>query len=68
MAMSEETPAEIDELKQYHTYKSQKCFVGYSQGAPWSDDILNTCEEVLPHFGLEPWVATNYFDPQNSRP
>src|SRR5947199_193398 len=55
MTMSKETSAEINKLKQ--------CFIGYSHGASWSEDILTTCKEVLPRFALEPWDDSNYLDP-----
>ncbi len=41
----------------------QYCFVGHSNEAPWRADILSTCAEVLPKFGLEPWYAADHYEP-----
>ena len=48
---------------EYKTYNRQKCFVGHSHDAKWSEDILAACADVLPKFGLEPWYAADHFDP-----
>jgi len=52
-------------IPQYQTYKRQKCFIAYTEQAPWSDDLLSACQEVLsrPEFNLEPDYARRHFDP-----
>jgi hypothetical protein len=49
----------------YQSYIRQKCFIGYSEGAPWAEDLLAACEAVLrrPEFDLEPDNARKHFDP-----
>jgi CheY-like chemotaxis protein len=51
---------------QYQTYEQQKCFIAYTELAPWSADLLSACEEVLlrPEFNLEPDTARKHFDPE----
>ncbi|HEU5376911.1 MAG TPA: thioredoxin domain-containing protein [Ktedonobacteraceae bacterium] len=44
-----------------HTHR--KCFIGHPHDAWWSTDIAAVCHDVLPHFDLEPWYATEHFDP-----
>ena len=48
---------------QYQTYSRQKCFVAYSEQAPWSVDLLSACEEVLsqPEYNLEADYARKHF-------
>ncbi len=45
--------------------KRQKCFIGYTESAPWSDDLISVCNEILtlPKFNLEPDYASKHFDP-----
>lgn len=49
---------------QYRSYNRQKCFVACSQLAPWTEDLLGACKEVLtrPEFNLEPDYAGKGFD------
>jgi nucleoside 2-deoxyribosyltransferase len=62
--MGEETSSRTGGLSpQYRSYERQKCFVAHSHEARWRDDILSTCNQVLPEFGLEPWYAADHFDP-----
>ena len=49
--------------QQYHTYDCQKCFVGHSIDARWREDLVDTCNQVLPEFDLAPWYAADHFDP-----
>lgn len=46
----------------FKTYERQACFVGHSHEAPWREDILSACAEVLPRFGLEPWCAADHLE------
>jgi hypothetical protein len=48
----------------HQTYHRQKCFLGYSEQAEWTPDLLGACEEVLrrPEFDLEPDCAVWNFD------
>jgi RNA polymerase sigma factor (sigma-70 family) len=48
----------------YQSYRRQKCFLGYSEQAEWTPDLLGACEEVLrrPEFDLEPDCAVWNFD------
>ncbi len=50
---------------QYKHYKRQKCFIAYSERAPWTPDLLSACSEVLgrPKFDLEPDSARKHFKP-----
>jgi serine/threonine protein kinase len=65
--MGEETSSKTGGLSpQYRSYERQKCFVAHSHEARWRDDILSTCDQVLPEFGLEPWYAADHFDPIRS--
>jgi DNA-binding response OmpR family regulator len=52
-------------VPQYRSYTRQKCFIAYSEGAPWAEDLLAACQEVLsrPEFDLEPDHARRHFDP-----
>lgn len=64
--MSGEQPFEAGGLSaRYKTYKRQKCFVAYTEQAPWSVDLLSACQEVLyqPEFDLELDHARKHFDP-----
>src|SRR5205809_1239048 len=45
----------------YETYRRQKCFVGYSERAEWTPDLLAACQEVLAEHGLELDCATRNF-------
>ena len=47
----------------YQTYTRQKCFLAYSEQAPWSVDLLATCEAVLsqPAYNLEVDYARKHF-------
>jgi transcription antitermination factor NusG len=46
----------------YQTYARQKCFIGYSEQAPWAVDLLSACEEVLSHlYNLEIDYARKHF-------
>ena len=47
----------------YETYSTQKCFIGHSLGAEWSEDVQSACEEVLPKFNLKPGYAAENFTP-----
>lgn len=47
----------------YESYSFQKCFIGHSLGAEWSEDVQSACEEVLPKFNLEPWYAAENYTP-----
>ena len=51
---------------QFNTYDRQKCFIAYTHRAPWSEDILAACVDVLPRFGLEAWYADDQFEPSRS--
>jgi len=48
---------------QYQTYACQKCFIAYSEQAPWSVDLLSACEEVLSQleYNLEADYARKHF-------
>ncbi|MBE9138024.1 hypothetical protein IQ254_12630 [Nodosilinea sp. LEGE 07088] len=48
---------------EYTNYSYQKCFVAYSLGAEWSEDLKSACATTLPKFSLEPWYAAEHFDP-----
>lgn len=64
--MQEETPLDTGGLSSlYQHYERQKCFIGLSHGARWREEIVSTCDEVLPSpgFDLEPWYADHYYDP-----
>jgi len=66
MAMnSEESQGTSKLIPLYPTYERQKCFIAYTEQAPWSDDLLSACQEVLsrPEFNLEPDYARKHFDP-----
>jgi|GEM_PF-4251096 len=47
----------------YQTYTRQKCFLAYSEQAPWSVDLLATCEALLsqPAYNLEVDYARKHF-------
>jgi RNA recognition motif-containing protein len=47
----------------YQTYTRQKCFIAYSEQAPWSVDLLSACKEVLnqPEYNLEVDYARKHF-------
>lgn len=65
-AVSEEKPLETSGLTpRYRTYEHQKCFLAYTEQAPWSTDLLSACEETLsqPEFNLELDYASKHFDP-----
>ena len=49
----------------YRSYARQKCFLGYSQKAPWAPDLLAAAEEVLsrPRFDLDLDYAGKHFEP-----
>ena len=49
----------------YRGYERQKCFLGYSQGAPWAPDLLAACSKVLerPEFDLDLDYAGKHFQP-----
>jgi serine/threonine protein kinase len=64
--MSTEIPSDTGGLSPlYQHYERQKCFIGLSHGARWREEIVSTCDEVLPALGfnLEPWYADDYYDP-----
>ncbi|HXD30973.1 MAG TPA: translation initiation factor IF-2 N-terminal domain-containing protein [Pyrinomonadaceae bacterium] len=46
----------------YLTYKRQKCFVAYTESAPWSPDLLKACAETLEAFDLEIDYGTKHYD------
>jgi hypothetical protein len=47
----------------YQTYDRRKCFVAYSEQAPWAVDLLGACEEILsqPAYNLEIDYARKHF-------
>lgn len=47
----------------YKNYSKQKCFIAYSEKAPWSVDLISTCEELLsnPKYDLEVDYARKHF-------
>lgn len=49
----------------YKAYSRQKCFIGYSERAPWAEDLLTACEQVLqePAFDLEADYARKHLYP-----
>lgn len=47
----------------YLHFNRQKCFVGHSKDAEWLGDIQSACDMILPKFNLEPYYATDHFDP-----
>jgi serine/threonine-protein kinase len=51
---------------EYHNYDKQRCFVGHSLDAPWREDLITICSEVLPDFELEAWYAADHFTPTKS--
>ncbi len=51
---------------EYQHYERQRCFIGHSLDAPWREDLVTMCSEVLPDFGLEPWYAADHFTPTKS--
>ncbi len=64
--MSEEIlPNEGGLQPHYKKYQRQKCFIGYSEQADWSEDLLSACQEILsrPEFDLEVDYARKYFHP-----
>jgi tetratricopeptide (TPR) repeat protein len=62
--MAEQTTDEeqIGIPSDYLTYKRQKCFVAYSENAPWAQDLLSACAETLKPFDLEVDYATKHYD------
>jgi serine/threonine protein kinase len=50
----------------YQRYERQKCFIGYSPAAPWGQDLVETCNEVLAEFDMDPWYESEHFDPTQS--
>jgi len=44
---------------------NQSCFVGFTDKAPWTDDLLAACEEIMsrPEFNLKLDYARKHFDP-----
>src|SRR5579859_4714700 len=50
----------------YQHYKRQKCFIGYSPDAPWGEDLVDTCNEVLAEFDMDPWYESEHFEPTQS--
>lgn len=50
---------------QYRSYDRQKCFIGYSKSARWTEDLIGACEKVLsrPEFNLELDYADKSFAP-----
>jgi RNA polymerase sigma factor (sigma-70 family) len=53
---------------QYPAYDKQKCFIGYSEGATWAEDLLAACTEVLqqPQFNLEADYARKHYTAESS--
>lgn len=49
----------------YKSYARQKCFIGYSERAPWSEDLLSACKQVFqePEFNLEADYARKHLYP-----
>lgn len=66
--MSAPPPEPTGLIPQYQSYERQKCFIAYSEQAPWAPDLLSACEEVLnrPEFNLEPDHARKHFKPDSS--
>jgi hypothetical protein len=46
----------------YQGYAKQQCFLGYSEGAEWTPDLLAGCDEALRDFDLELVRADQHFD------
>jgi GAF domain-containing protein len=64
--MSDRAPEQdVTLTPQYQNYKRQKCFIAYSEQAPWAPDLLSACDEVLrrPGFDLELDHACQHFEP-----
>lgn len=64
--MSPNEPQHIGSIvPQYQTYQRQKCFIAYTQAAPWGVDLMSACNEILslPEYNLEADYAGKHFDP-----
>ena len=47
----------------YQRYERQKCFIAYSPESPQSQDLVDTCKEILDEFKMDPWYESDHFDP-----
>jgi len=65
-SMGDTETQELNRLEPaYQHYTRQKCFIAFTNSAPWSDDLLSACEDVLalPEINLEPDYARKHFEP-----